>query len=570
MDEITAPPDRSLAPDELAELSSILRSALRLHNSSCAVQANEDATDLVHYALDLIQDGLSVGEVLEELRCVGLEICDGDSLDEIGERLASYLSGLNGSKHGRTVSEDELADEGRQGGLRRRNSFQSLLLRSENHVAAMDLSAMASVSKKKREMEQLFGSNKKKGSVRVISLKDRMAMYDANGSLKSSFQNPDGGSDAFVDPGAYYFDDINDLFNLTKEEIAERCNDEIEFIIQDVTLTEKDRAMQIKDVRGRYGVLEMKIKVAARAYAAKNKNIKKKKISDGNGIALPATVSYADGELTAVGLDRLDLSAKSVAVKKARELASLKSVSRSVRDRMSMYLSDECICRAVVEDDDGDDISDEDDSEANIGEDDASEDRDDAARMKTNGQLRREALLAIMKIQRSMSKEDKFRMMEEVRRMYPDEQGRDSPKAPASEADPAFASEADEHYQGEDSRMAVQSSLEGGGRRRHCVCSSCGIKFSDLQSIMKDRELSREERRSRLHALRSRHSARRSANIVQEESDDDETVVKTKAAPPYKSTRVAAELTAKSYAELLRDCCEDEDCPIVHIGRVVA
>lgn len=66
LDEIAAPP-RELASEEVEELSSLIRGCLKLTNCACAIQAEEDASDFIDYAVDLIADGLCVISVLEEL-----------------------------------------------------------------------------------------------------------------------------------------------------------------------------------------------------------------------------------------------------------------------------------------------------------------------------------------------------------------------------------------------------------------------------------------------------------------------------------------------------------------------
>ena len=69
------PPLRPLTTEEHSELTDILRSTLNLSNTSCAIQAEEDACDLINYAFELIDDKMTVCDVIEELEFMDLEIC---------------------------------------------------------------------------------------------------------------------------------------------------------------------------------------------------------------------------------------------------------------------------------------------------------------------------------------------------------------------------------------------------------------------------------------------------------------------------------------------------------------
>ena len=93
MDDIL-PPLRPLTTEEHSELTDILRSTLNLSNTSCAIQAEEDACDLINYAFELIDDKMTVGDVIEELEFMDLEICNTSTLREMRKVLAIFLSDL--------------------------------------------------------------------------------------------------------------------------------------------------------------------------------------------------------------------------------------------------------------------------------------------------------------------------------------------------------------------------------------------------------------------------------------------------------------------------------------------
>ena len=64
MDNIL-PPLRPLTTEEQSQLSELLRGKLNLTNTSCALQAEEDATDLINYVCELIEDKMTVGDICE-------------------------------------------------------------------------------------------------------------------------------------------------------------------------------------------------------------------------------------------------------------------------------------------------------------------------------------------------------------------------------------------------------------------------------------------------------------------------------------------------------------------------
>jgi len=85
---------RPLTPEETDELKATLKSHLRLHNSPCAFQAEADADDLLNYALDMIEDGNTIQHVCEELEFMEMSICDVEVLEKIKFELCTYMTSL--------------------------------------------------------------------------------------------------------------------------------------------------------------------------------------------------------------------------------------------------------------------------------------------------------------------------------------------------------------------------------------------------------------------------------------------------------------------------------------------
>ena len=157
---------------------------------SCVLQAEEDATDLLDYALDMVGDGEALGKVLEELAFIEMEICDEYVLENVRISIGDFVMGLLAPK--KKNWRDEMAAMAMAGGGQQQEqeqqqqqqqqqpeSYEVHLLSSDNHVS-VDLSCKNAADKKRVEMESLFGNG---NSRRASSLKDRMSMYVENGVI---------------------------------------------------------------------------------------------------------------------------------------------------------------------------------------------------------------------------------------------------------------------------------------------------------------------------------------------------------------------------------------------------
>ncbi len=465
IDEISAPLDRDLTSDELSELQELLRGTLQLTNCSCAIQAAEDATDLVNYACDLVDDKLTVGAILEELEFMELEICGRDSLLDMRAKLADYLGSLPGNELAlpsltNVNGEEEYAQDGR-----RRKSLQSELRESENHVATMDLSAKTSAAKKKEEMARLLTKGK--------SIKDRVAMYNDRTISSNLFEEEDGSSGE----GEMNFKDEAEMNAQRERELDEAIND--------MSLTQKECTSKMKEVQAKYGLLKMKIKIAA---ATKNLEESSPSTTSDNNITSLSSITRAERELKP-GKKRssIDLSAKSAVVKKCQELAQLKRQGSSLEDRRTNMYNDDgtmkgtsyrrmSIDRKFLVDKD----------------------------TKDTGDVRREELMKIMK-DRTLSREEKASRMEEVRAMYP-ESGEDDTSPVSSGSSSTTGNHQEQENEGaspqagediQDRAAPLPLVVQVVSKSRTELVEDERQHRSELHSIMKDRTLSSTERRQK-------------------------------------------------------------------------
>jgi len=380
MDTISAP--RPLVPDEAEALTALLKSHLRLHNCSCAMQAEEDATDLLNYANDMIEDGETVGKVLEELEFMELEICDVQVLENMRCSLAEFLAKLHNSEGTRKNWRDMLEEQaGNASSSAEQDSYEVRLLSSENHVS-VDLSAKNAAEKKKQEMQSLFGEQ--------LSLKDRMSMYNERGELIKRQQSDDGEDEAGNHQG-----------QIGGKSIDEKRREELMAIMNDRSLTKNEKSEKMEEVRAKYNCM-----------AETNHSVQRvSKIAETNtsigGDSSGASGSHFNNNNGGLSNNtgKVDLSAKAAAAKHAKEMANLfgngKTQGRSLKDRMAMYNERGEIIKKAQ---DGE-------------EDDSNFDLSQGGEKKTNDELRREELMAIMK-DKSLDKKEKSRKMNEVREKY--------------------------------------------------------------------------------------------------------------------------------------------------------
>ena len=380
MDDIL-PPLRPLTTEEHSELTDILRSTLNLSNTSCAIQAEEDACDLINYAFELIDDKMTVGDVIEELEFMDLEICNTSTLCEMRKVLAIFLTHLQddvcdddscvsgGRNFGRSQSmpmptyEDEaVVFRMAEAAAARRASAESVLARPPkkptNHVN-IDLSCKNATIKKEEEMSRLLSGG--------MSIKERMAIYKAN--TENEHDTPQ---------------DVLDIDKVRREELEDA--------MKDPSLTEKEQTDKMKEIRAKYGMMEMQIKIDQ----AKKSSVNTKKVHQEDDVVV-TQATRAERELTKGRRSSVDLSAKSVAVKKAQELTSIQRQSSNIKDRLAMLkeaqskkdLKEEDVVRShlqVVEDE--------------------------------NATARRNELMKIMR-RRSLCKEEKEMKMQEVKQSMP-------------------------------------------------------------------------------------------------------------------------------------------------------
>lgn len=425
--------------------------------------------------------GSTIGQVIEELEFMEMEICGPQSLEDMRIVLAKFLSGLEGHTEESLPPQDqeeseECGDNDRTG--RRRNSLQSQLRDSEFHLAGVDLSAKTAARKKREELAALS----KRGS----SLKDRMKMYSDGGTLRGSWTNPDVDCD---------LGDDCDLEDLDKDAMNEQRQRRLSDVLNDVSLTEKEQTDRMKEVRAEFGVMEMKLRIraaserAVRCQSAPDIGRDDDDVpSDGKAIIPRAERELKRGNRRS----SIDLSAKSVAVKKAQELAFLKKQGSSVKDRMSQYTSQY-------------DKADKEEEKTSMFQNEATE----------NDKMRRAELLEIMQ-DKSLSREEKAKKMDEVKAKY--------------------AATTDE-TQGQEQHLEQQHRQE-------------------LRSIMKDRSLSKGRRRKSIEIAKWKYSDQQQTSaksLKDSNSDMSEGTIETAATT---KASVTVDLSTKGYAERRRASLE--------------
>lgn len=387
-------------------------------------------------------------------------------------------------------------------------------------MSGFDLSAKTAAIKKREELRRL--------SSRTKSIKERMTMYNSDGGLRSSFVQDCELDDDDLDD----FESLENFKDQASIDVARQ--NELEDIANDASLTEKERSEKLEGCRAKYGLAEMKLKIARVSFhkggssfhnkpPEKSKSFHKgssfhegpaersssvsfheppKEKSKSFHVPMPSKkdmVPRAERELKPNKGKRssIDLSAKSAVVKKAQELAVLKSggSSMSIKERMEMYKKSTSFHDK------------RDDGEKKFLEDKVE---------KTVDDLRREELLQVMK-DKSLSREEKSTKMEEVKQKYAAMAGGGEPEQEQEAKPTTTTKEVDD--------------LEK--QRR-----------SELQSIMRDKSLSREERKQKMDIVRWKYS-----NTNKDGHD-------TSSTESIDSSRITVDLSAKSYADRRRASLE--------------
>jgi len=88
-DQLSVP--RDLSEEETAKLRKFLRSQLSISTDD----DEEDADNLLDYAVDMIESGENVGHVTEELKFMEMPVCDDDAAQKLGECLTKFFNELD-------------------------------------------------------------------------------------------------------------------------------------------------------------------------------------------------------------------------------------------------------------------------------------------------------------------------------------------------------------------------------------------------------------------------------------------------------------------------------------------
>lgn len=370
MDDISSP--RPLTEDEAAELKALLKPHLKLNNVSCPFQADADADDLLNYALDMIEDGENVGKVLEELEFMELEICSRDVAQDMREDLAEFLARIH-KKEGKRNWRDMLVDNRRVEDDDSNVNSGPYVSYAENHVS-VELSAKSAADKHKNEMAALFGSGANRAAASGRQSYEAQLVADRVDNKKERMNNFAGGGSQSFDGGGKSIDEVR--------------REELMAVMNDRSLGKAEKAKRMDEIKAKYG-------------GGSPPSSPKPRSSYVEDSAHDVSVPSPPIEPPKGGVD---LSAKAAADKHSRELATLfggGGGGGGIRDRMSIFNEKGEIIK---------------NARASAKEREATSSAD-VPRGKTNDELRRGELMAIMK-DKSLNKEEKARRMDEVRAKY--------------------------------------------------------------------------------------------------------------------------------------------------------
>ena len=94
---LTITPRHKLTASQTSTLrTALLRRALNYDPTNSTPSQQDDATDLLDYALAMLGNGKSVGFVVEEMVGMELEVCDDAAGERIALELGRFIRGLDG------------------------------------------------------------------------------------------------------------------------------------------------------------------------------------------------------------------------------------------------------------------------------------------------------------------------------------------------------------------------------------------------------------------------------------------------------------------------------------------
>ena len=290
-DTLSSP--RPLKEEESESLSDLLRSHLRLHNTSCVFQAEADANDLLNFACDRVTDLESLGSICDEISSMELEICNEEVLGNVYNALADFLVNLRNAEDGGKKKHWKRQSEYTQADMRANRTLEQELIASDGHVS-VDFSAKNAADKQKSEMESLFG-----GGGQPQSLKDRMNAYNADTEAKQALNKLKGAESKAKAPKA--------------KSVADIRRDEMMAVMRDKSLSKAEKDMKMKEVKQKYPNCDTAAAPAARSSSCG--------ASKQNSYESSPADDSSEDESPPIG--GLDLSAKSASKKYEREMASL-------------------------------------------------------------------------------------------------------------------------------------------------------------------------------------------------------------------------------------------------------
>ena len=424
----TVPP-RKLTEEETLTLRALLKAELNMPDDSY----EEDAADLLDYALDMVEAGKNVGYVMKELIFMEMEVLDAKIAENFGKSLSTYLLGLR-ENVAQLASKSKTSMYDADGKLVKQ--WASCPVNAGE--PKMDLSTTAAAQRPAKDMQATLLAS-------PVSAKERSkhSMYDENGNLVKQWASC---------PVAADEEPVRGGLNVSAQAAANRAKIEVD----DVLHQKKSGAVSAKE-RSKHSMYD------------ENGNLVKQWAS---------SPLAADEEPVRGGLNVSAQAAANRAKAEVDDVLHKKKSGGGLGDRLSKY-KDFVKPRGSYHHE-GDN---HDDARMNSLSLDPSSAAKPLARKQTySDEQRRQDLQAIMR-DRSLTKEERSKRLEEVKAKY---------AASGNQGDePAKTVKAPSQVK--PSNSPGKSATLDEKRRR------------ELQAIMKDRSLDREEKNRRLEEVKLKY-----------------------------------------------------------------
>jgi hypothetical protein len=533
MDINDVTPTRPLSESEMDELRALMKAQLNIEGSDWTAQmvAEDDANDLLDYAFDMIGSKESVGRVIDELEFMGLPVCNSAVAEKLRYCLAKFLCELN--EEFQPVEEDNGAVE------------INVNVTAPEEVS-VDLSAKNFAKKEKEEMQAIFRCEKKRSILDIKAYNtDGTVQPESEGKLDLSAKNAVKKKEKEIQElfGSKQLHNIHSikagLYSKNEADVEPELDDEK--VDLSSTNAVKKREKEIQALFGQEGGKAGGLKSRMGIYNEKGELIKREKEDTDTSHTVSQASSQGDErrkELMAIMSDR--------SLSKAERSQRIEEVKRKYSNTNGPQVASASNTRNKKEQD------------KNIG----MYKSDVNCTKKVENKVREISdYVKVKSVDESLDKNENSTQMEEIRRKYDTKKNVASHVLSSTREVDLSTNATSSKFSREKEALFRQDRAKGGGTEVSYTHqkdsdknasqtkskSIDGQRREELQAIMRDKSLSRDERKHKIQEVKSRFALLEQKQSSSNTSSRREAKAKLLAALEADDEEHHIDLSAKSY-----------------------